>query len=150
MHRTLVLVSMSADMAWQKKGSGHLYNSKSGHALFVGTKYRKPIALAVLCKECNKCNHGTVHRDDECPRNFVGSSKAMEPEAILRMYVKLYNERKVRLLVIITDDDSSINAIIRQIRRGMASLEQNLMLRFRLSEIRPSKQTNRELLPAAV
>lgn len=103
-------IHASADMAWQKKGSGHLCNSKSGHAMFVGTVCRKPISWIVLSKECNKCYYGKAHPPSECPKNFTGSSKAMEPEGILRMFTKMHKSNNVTISRIVTDDDSSIKA----------------------------------------
>jgi hypothetical protein len=44
----------SYNMAWQQRNSGHTYNSNSGHALYVGSKTRKPISLSIKSKKiCN-------------------------------------------------------------------------------------------------
>ena len=31
-------ISVSFDMGWQKKGTGHTYDSNSGHAYFIGVR----------------------------------------------------------------------------------------------------------------
>ena len=36
-----VLISISFDMGWQKKGTGHTYNSNSGHSYFIGCQMGK-------------------------------------------------------------------------------------------------------------
>ena len=36
-------ISVSFDMGWQKKGTGHTYNSNSGHAYFIGVRGGKVI-----------------------------------------------------------------------------------------------------------
>jgi hypothetical protein len=43
------------NMAWQQKGSGHQYNSASGHGTIVGRRTRKVIALIIKCKTCIAC-----------------------------------------------------------------------------------------------
>ena len=106
-------INTSGDMGWQKKGSGHTYNSVSGHAFYAGVLLRMPVAMCVLSKECNRCFYGAPHTEEACPKNFDGSSKAMEPEAMLRMYVDMYNKYNVRLNALISDDDSSIKAKLR-------------------------------------
>jgi hypothetical protein len=49
-------IEPSYDMAWQQKGSGHVYNSMSGHGTFIGRHSRKVIALLVMkSKTCSTC-----------------------------------------------------------------------------------------------
>jgi hypothetical protein len=55
-HNKLPKVDVSYDMAWQQKGSGHQYNSMSGHGGLFGGLTRKIIGLAVKSKLCGKCN----------------------------------------------------------------------------------------------
>ena len=102
------LKSASTDMGWQGRGS----QSLSGHAFFVGHYTRKPIAWKLYSKRCTVCQRATtgVIRVHDCSKNYDGSSKAMEANAVLEMYVHLYQQQHVRTELIIADDDSSIKA----------------------------------------
>jgi len=44
------------DAGWQKRGSGHIYDSLSGHVAFIGQLSKKMIALAVSCKSLWPCS----------------------------------------------------------------------------------------------
>ena len=108
------VLGCSYDMGWSKRSSGRRYDSHSGHAAIVGVKTRLPISLCVLSKFCHVCN-GITPNDNEpiehnCMSNFVGSSGAMEPEALVRMTHALMDDHMVRLGFIVADDDSSIRA----------------------------------------
>jgi hypothetical protein len=50
------LIDASFDMAWQQKGSGHQYNSQSGHGTLMGRLTRKVVGLSIKCKICNQCS----------------------------------------------------------------------------------------------
>ena len=109
----------SGDMGWQGKGSGNSYNSLSGDAIFVGSKTRKPISWHVMGKGCSQCNGwnrsakgklGEPCPEHACRKTWNGSSGAMEPVALLNMFIELYNNHQVILQCIVTDDDSSIKS----------------------------------------
>ena len=34
-------ITASFDMGWQQRGSGHIYNSSSGHGFMIGCRSRK-------------------------------------------------------------------------------------------------------------
>ena len=106
-----------ADMGWQQKGSGRKRNSKSGHALIFAMLSRKAIALETCSKHCGYCKTWyTQHTIAEevpphnCFINHEGSSGAMEPVAILRMYIRLYKQHQVIVARLVADDDSSMKA----------------------------------------
>ena len=40
-----VRISISFDMGWQKKGTGHTYDSNSGHAYYIGVRTGKGVAI---------------------------------------------------------------------------------------------------------
>ena len=42
-----VRIIISFDMGWQKKGTGHTYNSNFGHAYFIGVRSKKVIRMLV-------------------------------------------------------------------------------------------------------
>jgi len=106
-------------MGWQGKGSGNSYNGQSGDAIFVGLLTRKPIAWHVLGKGCSACNgwarsakgkNGEPCRPHACRKTWGGSSGAMEPVALLKMFKELYTSYQVIVEQIVTDDDSSIKS----------------------------------------
>jgi hypothetical protein len=54
-HSKMPKFDASYDMAWQQKGSGHQYNSQSGHGTLIGNLTRKVIGLVIKSKICNQC-----------------------------------------------------------------------------------------------
>ena len=107
----------STDMGWQKRSSGRSFSSLSGHALFVSSRTRKPIALevkATLCRICSsweKNNDGNpVPPAHRCVANHEGSPGSMEPQAILDMYKHLYDRDNVIIEQIVCDDDSAVRS----------------------------------------
>ena len=80
----------SADYAWQTRGGGNAFNSNSGHGCFVGGNTRKPITKSIKSKYCRMCLwHGQAVPQHECMKNHNGSSKAMEPQAVLECWRNL-------------------------------------------------------------
>jgi hypothetical protein len=106
----------SYDMAWQQKGSGHQYNSLSGHGSLVGRRTRKVVGLLVKLKICNACtlwakkNPNTPMIQHNCYKNHHGSSGCMESAAILEIIVQSFEEFQVVVELLCCDDDSSIRA----------------------------------------
>ena len=103
-----------ADMGWQQKGSGRKRDSKSGHALTIAMLTRKAVAMETCSKGCGYCKTWrTRHTVDEeppkhkCFINHDGTSGSMEPLAVLRMYIKLYNDHQVIVRRFVLDDDAS-------------------------------------------
>jgi hypothetical protein len=114
--RPLVKLTVCFDMGWQKRSSGHRYDSLSGHAFLVGAYTKKVIACTVFSKVCSKCARAKKDMKDaiehECPKNFDGSSKAMESEAILKMTKDAINHGYT-IEFIVADDDSTMKSILR-------------------------------------
>jgi hypothetical protein len=116
-------ITVSFDMGWQQRSSGHNYNSPSGHALMVGALTRKPLALCVKSKLCNACRfykkkYPELDDDDimqthECWKTHSGSSKSMEADACLQMTVDLFDKKNVIVKAVVIDDDSSTKARVR-------------------------------------
>ena len=50
-----VPITILYDMGWQKRGTGRMYNSNSGHAFMIGAKTKKIIGIAVMSKICAGC-----------------------------------------------------------------------------------------------
>jgi hypothetical protein len=110
-------IDASYDMAWQQKGSGHVYNSQSGHGTLFGRISRKVIGLVIKSKLCNYCaSFKRKHGDDEpiplheCWKNHNGTSGAMEPSGAVEVIVRAYEKYKVVIRRVCCDDDSSIRA----------------------------------------
>lgn len=73
-------ITGSFDMAWQQKGSGHRYNSASGHGFLMGSLTRKPLLISVKSKLCNFCYFYKKKNPDKeevpahaCQKNHEGS-----------------------------------------------------------------------------
>jgi hypothetical protein len=90
-------VSASYDMAWQQKGSGHVYNSQSGHGTMMGKLTCKIISLGIKSKLCNQCNayarKGTPVLEQGCWKNHVGSSGSMESAACLELVFDIFDNK---------------------------------------------------------
>jgi hypothetical protein len=115
-HAKMPKVHASYDMAWQQKGSGHVYNSFSGHGVFVGRHTRKVIALVIKSKTCGTCNawkkkHGDLEcLPHTCWKNHEGSSGSMESAGCLELVVQCFERHNVIIERLCCDDDSSIRA----------------------------------------
>jgi hypothetical protein len=109
-------VDASYDMAWQQKGSGHQYNSLSGHGTMVGNLTRKVIGLAIKSKRCNTCvcwekKHPDIPVPDHtCWKTHEGSSGSMESAACVELIVDCYRSKNCIIRRLCCDDDSSIRA----------------------------------------
>ena len=104
----------STDMAWQKRSSGHRYDSMSGDAFLIESQTRLPIFWCVkskLCSVCQRHKHGATApvRPHACRINHEGSAGSMEPLAVLDMVIEAYDNFVV-IDTLITDDDSSMKA----------------------------------------
>jgi hypothetical protein len=105
-------VSAGTDMVWQQRRTAK--DSLSGHALLFGTNNRSPIWYCLKQKSCKICS---LHRkrDDgvpehNCTINHNGSSKSMEPLAVVDMVTDLYDCFYTRVKYLITDDNSTMKA----------------------------------------
>lgn len=119
-------IKASTEMGWQGRSSGNLYTSKSGHALFVGGTTRKPITWFLLSLHCSFCKgwHRSKNKEQpvphhQCCKNWDGSSGAMEPASVLKMYKDLWNNHCDITKTIITDDDSSIKTKLKYSNAGL-------------------------------
>ena len=62
-----ILLSVSYDMGWQKKGTDHTYDSNSGHAYFIGCRSGRVIKILVYSKKCTVCDVSEFQ--SQCGRN---------------------------------------------------------------------------------
>jgi hypothetical protein len=108
----------SYDMAWQQKGSGHQYNSTSGHGTLFGRYSRKVIGLVIKSKRCCFCNTFLKSNPGQtamipwhhCWKNHEGSSGSMEASGAVEVLVEAFEKHKVVIKRLCCDDDSSIRA----------------------------------------
>ena len=111
-------LTLSYDMGWSKRSSGHTYDSLSGHGFLIGGYSRKIVDAQVTSKLCSTCSSaeakGVEAPTHDCPRNFHGSSKAMEAHGALSLVIKLdkKTDSKIYVEAFVTDDDTSIRSLL--------------------------------------
>ena len=109
-------------MGWQKRSSGRRYDSSSGHAFIIGGRSNGIIVMVLYSKAFRKCDAAEKRVEEaeehECPKNFKGSSKRMEASAILKMKDDTFYNQFFIVDVIISDDDSTIRAVLNKLFKG--------------------------------
>ncbi|XP_077277842.1 uncharacterized protein LOC143906004 [Temnothorax americanus] len=112
----MVSLKASYDAGWQKRGTGHCYNSLTGHGSLIGYYSGLVLAYATRTKKCAMCEKGHKPSDHDCRLNFDRSAKAMEPDMAVELIAKndLLTEANVAIAVLIADDDASSIAAVRR------------------------------------
>ena len=91
-------------------------NSLSGHVFALGGYLGKIFRRCVFAKTCRTCTNAEKKQKDprvhKCPKNYVGSSKAMEAQTALQLVKELWQVSTVWVKRIVSDDDSSIRSIL--------------------------------------
>ena len=104
------------DAAWPTKGSGNQYNSLTAFGRLLGGYTQKVIDSRVLNRLCRLCEvakrKGKKVRKHDCIKNFTGSAKAMEAEAIFQMVTSAPSLGHV-VHWLVSDDDSVMRAHLR-------------------------------------
>ena len=104
-------ISVSFDMGWQTNGTGHTYDSNSGHNYCIGCRGGKVVQMLVYSKTCTECDvsiamveepmdHKSYHRN-----YMTESSKVMKASAALELMLELH-ALGVGVEFIVSDDDS--------------------------------------------
>ena len=112
-------LSASYDMGWNKRSTGRVYDSLSGHAFLIGCRSGKVISFGVRAKKCAKCSRskrlGTSPVSHFCTINHEGSSGSMEAKPALSLTTELFDKSKARLYLneIVSDDDSTMRALLK-------------------------------------
>ena len=125
-------ISISFDMGWQKKGTGHTYDSNSGHAYYIGVRSGKVVAMIVYSKKCTTCDIALAMGEEpmdheDCVRNYkTGSSKAMEATAALELIITL-DGQGIGVEFIVSDDDSTMRAHLKHIGNDKGKLPINVL-----------------------
>ena len=85
----------------------------------IGCLSKKIIEAIVSSKMCRVCSsvqeNDEEPSDDVCPKNYDGSSKAMEVNAALHLYKDLYqnSNKKLYLKAIVADGDYSMRSLLK-------------------------------------
>ena len=107
------------DMGWNKRSSGNRYDSVSGHSIIIGAHSKKvlnfrPVSkCCMFCKVWKKKNGEKIVPNHPCTKNYLGSSKSMESEAILWMAKDCWNHKRFHIKTVVADDDSTMKKILR-------------------------------------
>jgi hypothetical protein len=140
----------SMDQGWNKRSSGHTYDSLSGQNMLVCCLTKLILGVVCLSKACSACNGNNapdedpavpdippVLEDDDddddeaavaeavkgarllkpaeghrCPKNFEGSSKAMESIAAAELVTKAYHTGRIYVKTVVGDDDSTTRSVL--------------------------------------
>jgi hypothetical protein len=114
-----LLFCVSIDAGWNNRGSGKSYDSDSGHHITVGNRSGLVVALHYMSRRCAKCEIGETsdkaapHDPALCSRNYTGSSKGMEAHGALHSCLHLHKNRNVVWDIMVMDDDSSTQNLLR-------------------------------------
>ena len=109
-------------MGWSKRSSGHRHDSLSGHAFMCGCRSNMIVSAIITTKECRLCSYYEPQSKEppnhDYPRNYTGSSKAMESDAALSLYESMFYDfkKKISLRSIVSDDDSTMRALLKHPR----------------------------------
>ena len=118
-------LTVSYDMGWNKRSSGHKYDSVSGHGFVLGGMNKKIINHRCLSKCCKICSLAKKSNQQptkhECPKNHDGSSKSMETEAIYQMVLEATYQKGYSIGTIISDDDSTMKSNLKWSYKEMVS-----------------------------
>ena len=119
-HLPDVGIDVAYDMGWQKRSSGHKFDSPSGHGFLVGCRTRKVIGHVTYSKWCRVCSNAYLKnsakgKEHICPMNYSGkSSKSMEPDGAVKLVTDIHYKYNKRTYVnkFVSDDDSSTRKIL--------------------------------------
>ena len=104
-------------MGWNKRSTGKVYDSLSGHGFIIESLTKKVIGFGVRKKKCSICQNlnrnnlaATEAHMEVCNINSHGSSGAMEAELALVLTEKVFtdNDGNVFVCYIVSDDDSTM------------------------------------------
>jgi hypothetical protein len=73
---------------------------------------RKVVSIHCMCKVCAKCKTNQEHPPAMCPKNWEGSSKAMEGHGAV-INAKLLYAKRVIIDELVMDDDSLTTALLK-------------------------------------
>ena len=118
--RTQVGITVEYDGAWQKRGTGKNFDSKSGHVVAFGGLSGKIVGFGVYSKYCGYCVRFTDESGQVaqhfCPKNKEedDSSGSFEPAGAVDLLEQMYRSSfgKVYWQNVVTDDDATTRAYL--------------------------------------
>jgi hypothetical protein len=114
-------ITGSSDGCWLKRGNGFSFDSHAGFVSVMGQETGKVLAYRVKQNYCRKCALlGKDCGEQNCCKNWSGSSKSMESGAVVEMVSSnpVLNEVGVTFEQLVCDGDSSVGAGIRDATDG--------------------------------
>ena len=103
-------------MGWQKRATGKIYDSMSGHGFMIGCRTGNIIGFKVKSKSCTVCSKANFlnipAEEHGCRINYEGSSGGMEAQVALELCITLHDDSGYSVCVhqIVSDDDSTMRA----------------------------------------
>ena len=126
-------IIVSYDMGWQKRSTGRIYDSISGHGFMIGTMTGKVVAVGVKCKKCTRCTiankNNTTVRTHNCPVNHIGSSGSMEASMALELITNMSEKSNAKVYIkgVVSDDDSTMRSLLQhKSNHGKGNLPENV------------------------
>ena len=120
---------VSYDMGWQKRSTGKLYNSLSGHGFIFGCKTGNIIGFRVKSKACSICSQANSLnlplKDHQCEINWDGASRAMEAGMALELCINIHDNSGYPIYIekIYLDNNSTMRAHLQQQLMAKASYQ---------------------------
>ena len=112
-------ITVSYDMGWQKRSTGRIYDSLSGHGFMIGCSTGKVVDVAVRGKKYNKftiANKKEVEaKAHYCTVNHNGSSGSMEAIVALDLTTDVHTNSKGKVFIeaLVSDDDSTMRMLLK-------------------------------------
>jgi len=117
-------ITVSYDMGWQKRSTGRVYDSISGHGYLIGCRTGKILGMQVRQTKCKKCqaqnSNGTPAATHDCMVNWDGDSGAMEAAVAMDLIVAVHDKMDSRVYceTLVSDDDSTMRSHLQHSENG--------------------------------
>ena len=113
-------ITCTMDGAWQKRGTGTIYNSRTGHNFALGALSQRILSLVVYSKHCQTCKNAkkinSPAKKHRCSKNFPTSksAKSMEGIGAVQHCVNIFNNELTKcqayINCVVTDNGSTTRA----------------------------------------
>ncbi|XP_034246246.1 uncharacterized protein LOC117648117 [Thrips palmi] len=111
-------ITVKVDGGWCRRTYGHGYGAKSGVAVIIGARTKKPLYVGVDNKYCQLCIKARKMKEEprphDCIVNYQGPSTGMEADIIIRGLNFIQKEHSVWPKYIVGDGDASVFSRIQQ------------------------------------
>lgn len=124
-------ITVSYDMGWQKRATGKVYDSLSGHGYFIGCNTDLVVRMGVKKKYCSissdSGDDGALILPKKCNINHTGSSEAMEAALVLDLIAEIFDAFDGHLFIdgIIINDNSTMRFHCKNLSNG-GKLSENI------------------------